>query len=518
VPRLRAILFAGLVGLALSPGAGAGISFQFDYSHDGGFFTGYPDRQAALEEAADRLAVFADDLDAIVPGGGNWWQAGFYRPDTGNLVWIDNPVIPADTLIVYAGGRDLEGSLGTGGKGAYSASGTGIWLNTVKARGEGGVFDSPKTDFGPWGGAVSFTTALSTNWYFGLDPAGLGGNQSDFLSVAMHELAHVLGIGTAESWDAHVAGGVFTGPAAVAEYGGNVPLDTIASHWNYGTMSEVDGVPQEAAMDPDLTQGTRKDFTDLDFAGLADVGWEVSADEYAWSGAAGTAWSVGGNWSPNGPPHAGATAAFDAAAANPPGLDQDAAVQRLEFRSAGWAVAGPGTLTVHDGGGASLVAGTNTVAAPVVMAASATWTVVAGGTLALTGGFDAGGFTVVKDGEGLLVISGVQDHAEGSIFEILGGTVAMNSDASGTGLMDDADLSILVTNATLNFGCNQHLDTLEIGDGGLVSFTGAGVVVVRRLIMNGTDLGATTLTPEPATLTLVAFGAGAMLARRRRSR
>jgi hypothetical protein len=517
VTRLRAVLLAGLAGLALAPAAGAGISFQFDYTYDGGFFTGHPDRQAALEEAAERLAVFTDDLDPITPGGSNWWKAGFYRPDTGNMQWVDNPVIPADTLRVYAGGRDLGGSVGRGGPGSYSVGGSGAWCDTVETRGEDGVFDSPETDFGPWGGSVTFTNASNIDWYFGLDPGGLTGSNSDFLSVAMHELGHVLGIGTAESWDAHVAGGVFTGPAAVAEYGGNVPVDGIASHWDYGTMSEVDGVPQEAAMDPDLTQGTRKVFTDLDFAGLADVGWEVPAGAYVWCGRVGTTWSAPSNWSDGGPPDADTAAAFDDATFYQPAVGVGGAeVRRIEFRSAGWTVAGPGTLTVHGGGGGSLVAGTNTVAAPVVMADDATWTVAAAGTLALTGGFDAGGFTVVKDGEGLLVISGPQNHAEGSCLDILCGTVEMNSDASGTGLAEDADLSICVTGATLTFGCNQHLDTLEIGDGGLVSFTGAGVVVVRRLIMNGTDLGATTLTPEPATLALVALGAGVLLARRRR--
>ena len=35
------------------------------------------------------------------------------------------------------------------------------------------------------------------------------------------------------------------------------------------------GGSQEAAMDPTLSAGTRKYFTELDWAGLADVGWEV---------------------------------------------------------------------------------------------------------------------------------------------------------------------------------------------------------------------------------------------------
>jgi hypothetical protein len=122
--------------------------------------------------------------------------------------------------------------------------------------------------------------------------------------------------------------------------------------------------------------------------------------------------------------------------------------------------------------------------------------------------------TLTKTGDGVLVINGSQDHGPGACLDILGGTVEMDTDASGTGLMDDADLSILVADATLDFGCDQHVDTLEIGDGGLVRLTGANVVVVKNLVMNGIGLGAMTLAPEPATLALLAVGGLGVLLRK----
>ena len=118
----------------------------------------------------------------------------------------------------------------------------------------------------------------------------------------------------------------------------------------------------------------------------------------------------------------------------------------------------------------------------------------------------------VKSGDGTLVIAGLQDYDPGALFDVLGGTMVLETDAGSAG----ADLSISVTGAELRFACNQHLDTLTIEDDGLVRLTGAGVVVVQHLIINGIDLGETTLTPEPATLALVSLGVLSLLARRRK--
>ena len=69
-------------------------------------------------------------------------------------------------------------------------------------------------------------------------------------------------------------------------FGGPVPLSG-TSHWAEGTRSG--GV--EAAMDPTLTVGKRKNFTPLDFAGLDDIGWDVLPPPVTTGSIAGTVWN-----------------------------------------------------------------------------------------------------------------------------------------------------------------------------------------------------------------------------------
>lgn len=139
-----------------------------------------------------------------------------------------------------------------------------------------------------------------------------------------------------------------------------------------------------------------------------------------------------------------------------------------------------------------------------------------GGEVRFNGVLDnSEGRTLTKIGGGTVVFEGRQNHGPGSLLHVVEGLVVLSSDASGTGLADDAHLSILVAGAELRFGSNQRLDTLTIGDGGLVQFAGANVVVVKHLLMNGVDLGATTLVPEPATLGLLAAGTLGFMFRKR---
>jgi MYXO-CTERM domain-containing protein len=265
----HAVAIAAL--LACAQTASASIDIQFDYSYDAtGFFASHAGSMAVLDGVAGVFeSRFADTFTAIDSGGVNDFTTVFFNPADpfGADVSLAGQDIGADVIRVYVGGYDFaDGTLGLGGPGGYSCSGTFSFCSNAADRGQ-----SPApADVAMWGGAISFDSTAS--WHFGASTSGLDSSLYDFYSVAVHELAHVLGFATSEAFNAHVdANGFFAGDAT-----GAVALTSDASHWAYGTLSTYNGQPQEAAMDPDIAGGVRKHFTDLDFAAMQDIGWQVT--------------------------------------------------------------------------------------------------------------------------------------------------------------------------------------------------------------------------------------------------
>ena len=249
------------------------IQVTIDYSFDTNGFFSDPLRRELLQAAANMVVRdFTDTLDAINPDANNTWTADFTHPGDGSDVSEANLLIAQNEIVIYAGGRDLGGPLGEGGPGGFSVSFFDqAFADAVVGRGEAGALDGSDTDFASWGGSITFDNTAT--WHFGFSTDGLGAGENDFLSVAMHEVAHLLGFGTSASFQNLINFGnaTFTGTQSVAANGGNpVPLAN-EGHWQNGIQSGG----QEAAMDPDLTVGTRKVMTPLDNAALEDLGWDL---------------------------------------------------------------------------------------------------------------------------------------------------------------------------------------------------------------------------------------------------
>ncbi len=250
-----------------SPSGTAGpLSVRFDYRFDTRGFFGAQQR-AILDVAAEIVTSrLNDSLAAITSSGINQFSAHTTNPETGQDVTISNFSVAANEFVVFVGARNLpSGNLGLGGPGGGSAR-EPFFTESI-SRGQIGV---PATDFAPWGGGISFDQSAS--WYFGTSQQDLGRSQNDFLSVAVHELMHVLGFSPGvDSFVRYQQNGRFTGPAATNAYDGNgsPPIDD--SHFPEGLTD--DG--REVAMDPTLQTGQRKLPTQLDFAVLDDLGWQL---------------------------------------------------------------------------------------------------------------------------------------------------------------------------------------------------------------------------------------------------
>lgn len=260
------------------------LTIEFDYTYDTrGFFTdlttGNPlmDRRGLLEQAASFYRGFTDSLSAIRPQSDDSWSVQITHPSLAGVpITLNNLNIATDTLRIYVGGSNsAPGVLGFANTGYnLTATGSEAFVDSVTTRGQENTTGPSATDYGVWGGMIWFNA--TNNWHFGSDTSGLTPGRPDFLTTATHEIGHILGFGSADSWLAQVDNGYFNGAASVTAYGGTVPVDQYGSHWASGVLSTYDGIPQGTLMDPSTVPGQRELPTVLDYAAFKDIGWQVN--------------------------------------------------------------------------------------------------------------------------------------------------------------------------------------------------------------------------------------------------
>jgi hypothetical protein len=302
-----------LLLLAFAAHASA-LTIVIDYNYDGGFFSANPLAKTALEKAAGDLGQIIGPSLSAVPGGpfsgtsgntdaGFTWNYSFANPSApATPLTIPITATAADEFTIFAGARLLSGStLGVGSRaglslqfsasgfsnefaaavaGAEAASnaalrrGAGPLMGTITGSAQLGAVTANYTlETGALAGVMAFD--LDTPWHFDVNtlPAG---SESDFYSVALHEMMHTLGIGTALTWDSLRSGTNWSGLHATALTSG-ANLVTTDGHIAEGTMSVTlaGGLAQEVVMDPSITVGTRKVLTRLDAAFLQDLGYNA---------------------------------------------------------------------------------------------------------------------------------------------------------------------------------------------------------------------------------------------------
>ncbi len=276
------------------------VQIQIDYRFDStGFFT--EQAKTAFESAAQIWSdLLQDDFEEIPVGA----EFTIQNPTTGETetIVLENPI---DDILLFVGANNApfngqgENTISIEGGhtdycsycdtspqnnghlsqlgllGSLSTDDLSI-LAQAKPDGvdlEGDQFqrriNPDTTDFEPWAGVISFSNNLptGTEWDFSLenpDP-----NKFDFISVALHEIGHVLGIGVTPTFFNLVQDGLSNGVNAKnVNNGQGIPLEPDFGHVQEGFAGN------RVLMDPILGEG-RFLPTNIDLALLADIGYEI---------------------------------------------------------------------------------------------------------------------------------------------------------------------------------------------------------------------------------------------------
>lgn len=237
----------------------------FDYRFDTKGFFASADRKKALEGAARIWGRLIKDDFAKVPKGTPIKVRDPEHPtEPAVALDIDDDI---EDLVIFVGGSTFPGSVT-----ASSQATAGLSAITDDALRTSLDQRFHGTPFQPWTGWISFDE--SEPWYFDPDPdvpKTIPAGKLDFVSVALHEMGHVLGFGTADAFKALVKSGTFAGAKAKAANGGAAPsLSSDGGH--FASTVLVSG--KRPLMDVSDAAATRYLPTSIDLAALEDLGFQ----------------------------------------------------------------------------------------------------------------------------------------------------------------------------------------------------------------------------------------------------
>lgn len=237
------------------------FSIKFDYRFDRAKYFDAPERRAALEAAAAAWsAVIANDFPSV-PAGTKLTVTD--PEDRDQQVTVDDLEQDIDDLLVFVGTSEAIDGDGRGGPAGIAETSDADLQQSFFSRQIG-------NEFQPWAGSISFKGSI--DYFFDETPEtrnDIPEAKYDFITLATHELGHVLGFASCPAFVSLEDGDTFLGERAFAAYGGAVPLEADHGHLAEGTQS--DGI--EALMTPKVINGLRRGPTTLDLATLLDIGY-----------------------------------------------------------------------------------------------------------------------------------------------------------------------------------------------------------------------------------------------------
>ncbi|MGF1590953.1 MAG: hypothetical protein ACFCU7_17250 [Pleurocapsa sp.] len=238
------------------------FDIEFDYRFDeANFFT--PERKAIIEQAGKIWSSYIRDEFAPIPKGET---LRFPINNIERKVVLEKPI---DDLLIFISSVNLASDQPTLGEGAYYAT------YVVGSDREQRIIGD---DFEPWLGTVEFNASVADSFFFDPTPEtddDIPFNKQDFLSLSLHEIGHVLGIGIANQFSKQIQNGHFIGTQSIKLNGGHpIPLDADQIHIRDGFSVDPES---DALMDKSFTFGERNLPTDLDLAILADIGYDIFA-------------------------------------------------------------------------------------------------------------------------------------------------------------------------------------------------------------------------------------------------
>ena len=237
--------------LFATPSANGNFNIEFDYRFDTNGFFSDPARRATLEAAAFVWESWInDDLDDV-PAGISYT---ILNPQAGSETPRITLTSPTDDLLIFVGAQSppfgITGAAAAAGPNGYDAGGS-IFSNRLDS------------DFEPWAGNISFEPSLS--WFSDLTPSVSWDDLSgvDLLSVSLHEMGHVLGMGPSGIFGQIGTNGFDGVNALKVNQNYPISLEPDLAHVKSGQMSIMTGPPSSRL--PTL----------IDLAILADIGYEI---------------------------------------------------------------------------------------------------------------------------------------------------------------------------------------------------------------------------------------------------